>query len=731
MTARRYLATATAVLAALCASGALASDESAPGSVLDQVVVTATRIETTLIEVPASVAVRDLAELRADGFTFGTDEYRGVPGVFFRRGEGDGDEFPFVSFRGSLGTEGSLSMIDGVPLVGLYEETQLNEVPYDAIERIEIVKGPVSALYGRGALYGATNYITRSAREARSSATLTLGGDDYVRGDVALSRALAGGGGILGSASYEDYGGWREQGGRRILNLFGKLEADLGERTSLTSYATYTDRDSELPNGIPLDADGELIPFAGGREGFLGFEEPRTQSDSLMLGARLQHAVQGGPVLALTAHGREIERTSRLNFFDPFGVDLSRGVIGMNGFLGDTRQRVAYLEGTARWDLDRVNVIAGVTGERSRITEVVRWTGQNGFTPECGFTFFLVEIDAIGGNVLNDDHPCFVRDALQTDARFENRFWGAFAQAEIDLAERWRATLGGRWDSFRREAEYAPIAGVTLGGAADGRADAFSPKAALSYLPDWGQLYFAYGRGFNSNFGATFEWDPVQYARPETRPTTIDSYELGAKGRAFGDALQFEAAVYYTRQKNRRQIIPNPAAETDFTAPFSLVTFGDLYEGRGAELSLRAQPREGTDLTITYSFIDPEWGDYVIQTFGGPVDLSGSTPTGVPQHTFYVALTQRVSDWLVARAAVEAYDDYYYTQDNAFKDGGHTLLTLGATIQPATWRGLRLDLTVMNALDEEYYSFFGTRNRPTYAMPGPPRQVRAILTASF
>jgi outer membrane receptor protein involved in Fe transport len=696
-----------------------------------EIVVTATRSEQSKEQVPASIAVQDVEELRRNGFTFGTDEYRGVTGVFFRRGEGDGDEFPFLSFRGSTGTEGTLSLIDGVPLVGLYEETQLNEIPYDAIERIEIVKGPVSALYGRGALYGATNYITKSPRADTPGVALTGGSDGFWRGEATLSRKLGERGGILLSGSYEDYDGWRENGGRKIWNIFGKADFDLGDRTTLTAFANYNDRKSELPNGIPLDASGELLPFSGVRTGFIGFGRPLNDARNVMGGLKLEHRASDALTFTLSAQARHIKRDVFLNFSDPFGVDLSRGVVAYNGFRGATTQKVGFLEGTVNWQSGSHNIIAGINGERSKITEDTRWTGQNGFTPECGFTFFLIEVDVRTGAVLNRNNPCFVVDAPVALDRFTNDFWGAFIQDEISLSDRWVLTVGGRYDSFKRKATYFPIVGVTPGGVQTGKADAFSPKATLSYRPDWGQIYFAYGRGFNSNFGATFEWNPVQFARPETRPTTIDSYELGVKGRALDDALRFEAAVYYTRQKNRRQTIPNPAAETDFTAPFNLVTFGDLYDSKGAEVSLDIRPAAGTAFKINYSYIDPEWKDYVIQTFGGPVDLTGTTPVGVPKHIVYLQADQRITKWLSARAIFEFYDDYYYTQNNAFRDGGNELLTLGARIQPEAWRGVSLDLTLLNALNEKYYSYFGNLTAPNYAVPGPPRQFRATLKAAF
>lgn len=139
-------------LSLLAIPGAAAAQDATTDPSSETIVVTATRSEQALVNVPADVTVKDVETLRRDGFTYGTEEFRGVPGVSFRRGEGDGDEFPFVSIRGSTGTEGYLTLIDGIPFIGNDEEGILNIVPYPALERVEIVKGPVSALYGRGAL---------------------------------------------------------------------------------------------------------------------------------------------------------------------------------------------------------------------------------------------------------------------------------------------------------------------------------------------------------------------------------------------------------------------------------------------------------------------------------------------------------------------------------------------------------------------------------------------------
>lgn len=724
---------------ALCAGGwasasaqlaAVSAGEDADIGETDTIVVTATRTERSLLEVPASIAVQDVGELRRNGFTFGTDEFRGVTGVFFRRGEGGADEFPFVSFRGSTGTEGAISLIDGIPFIGLFEELQLNEIPYDAIEQVEIVKGPVSALYGRGALYGATNYITRNPDENATTARLAGGSDGFFRADASVERTLGDNGGLYLAGTYENYEGWREQAQREIFNIFAKARFDLTPQTTLTLYGNYNDRETELPNGRVLGADGEVLPFVGGDEGFIGFGDPNNDIQNALVAVALDHRVSDDLAFAFKGSYRNIQRESFLNFFDPFGRNLDAGVAGYNGIRSDASQEVYYAEATARWRTGRHDIIAGATVEQANNEVLDLWTGQNGFTFECGFTFYLIEADIFSGDILNRNNPCFVVDDPLSDSEFDNTFWGVFVQDEITLAERLRLTLGLRYDDFSRNATFLPINGFG-GGDQSGSADAFSPKATLSYLTDWGQVYVAYGRGFNSNFGATFEWDPVQYARPEQRPTTIDSVEVGVKGGFLDNRLSIEAIVFYSEQKNRRQIVNNPDAENDFTQPFNLVTFGDLYQSKGVEFSLIARPTDTTTLRLNYTFLDPEWDEFIVDSFAGPIDFSGNIPVGVPDHVLYLQADQDVTDWLSLRGILEYYSDYFYTVDNAFSDGGYTLVTFAARLEPDFLQGFTLDLTLNNAFDEEYYSFFGGRTDPTYAMPGPPRQFRAAITGKF
>jgi outer membrane cobalamin receptor len=244
-------------------------------------------------------------------------------------------------------------------------------------------------------------------------------------------------------------------------------------------------------------------------------------------------------------------------------------------------------------------------------------------------------------------------------------------------------------------------------------------------------VYASYGRGFNSNFGATFENDPLQYARPNLVPTTLDSYEIGLKGQTANGVFRYELAAFYSEQANRRIFTPNPDVAGNPAAPRTLITFGDKLSVRGVEVALVLRPAKGTQVQINYSHVDGNWDRFTLSTFGGPVDLSGRAPVGVPRNTLFVSADQAITPWMSARAQLEVYDDYPVTLDNRVVAGGYEQVTLNLRIAPPMWKGVTVDLAMLNALGTEYNFLFGGRTDPTYATPGPPQQFRATIAKAF
>ena len=724
---------AVASLASTCAVGQPSGSEAAG---LEEIVVTASRGEKPLMEVPASVTVQNVEALREKGFNYGTDEFRGVPGVFFRRGEGDGEEFPFITIRGVTGNHGNdtfLALVDGIPFVGPDEEVLLYEVPYTVVDTIEIVRGPVSALYGRGAIAGAVNYLTRPVADDRSALELSAGSDNFLRASGRWEHRFDNGGGVLISATREDFGGWRENSERDLTSLFAKLNVPVGDRGELTGWLTSYDREADVPSVIPTLGDGTIVDVQGGDEAFLGYRPTQNNSEGLILAGRYGHQLSSDLELAVTAQARTFDSDVRLNFYDFFEFDPENSIMGVNGFASKNQADVAFVESAMNWKAGRHTIVAGISGERATLDESDRWSGEIDpfFTGECGFRFYAILIDYSTGEVVNDDpgNACFVRDQLRTVADTTNTFFGAFVQDEIQLTDRLTASVGLRYDSFERDVDFSVVGTQPVDQRASGDADAISPKASLSYNYGDGIVYSSYGRGFNSNFGPVFQWEPDRYARDE-EPTTIDSLEFGWKGRSDSGKLEWETALFWLEQEDRRIFVSNP----DPSGPPTLATTGQEYSSRGFEGSLRFRPTGKTHATATYTYLDSEWDELIIEgSFGAPdEDFSGVTPQGVPEHMFYIGVSHTFNDYIRAGLDYEWYDDYFVDLSNSVTNGGYDLLGAHASFTFSSLNRLSVDVSVTNLLDEEYYFYFaGSRSMATNVTPGVPRLARATLRWEF
>ena len=149
---------------------------------------------------------------------------------------------------------------------------------------------------------------------------------------------------------------------------------------------------------------------------------------------------------------------------------------------------------------------------------------------------------------------------------------------------------------------------------------------------------------------------------------------------------------------------------------------------------MRFRPTENTSAIVNYTYLDPEWDELIIAgSFGAPdQDFSGVTPQGVPENMFYVEVQHRFSDWLTGRMTYEWYDDYFVDLSNSVSAGGYDLLGLSATVLIPGNDAVSIDVSVTNALDEDYFFYFaGSRTMVTNVSPGVPRLARATLRWRF
>ncbi len=188
-------ASATAFAAALGAAFPAIAEEAAPQRLPD-VVVTATSTQRTTTDAPASVTVIDREELVRRPVQDLTDVLRDVPGVTLN---GAGLTRRGVSIRG-MPSEHTLFLLDGRRVNAAANAVQhadfdLGWMPAEAIERVEVVRGPMSSLYGSEALGGVVNVITRSASDEWRGSLTAMGGlrEDGRGGETYQVGAYVGG----------------------------------------------------------------------------------------------------------------------------------------------------------------------------------------------------------------------------------------------------------------------------------------------------------------------------------------------------------------------------------------------------------------------------------------------------------------------------------------------------------------------------------------------------------
>lgn len=171
-----------AVLVSMLPGGLAFAEEAIPLYTLDAVVVTATRTENDVKNVPASTQIITSSDIKKSGATNVRDAITDFANITMtKKVRGGGHE---IIVRG-MSTDKSLIMVNGHRVAneadgsGLGNANALDRINVDNIEKIEIVKGPSSALYGSEAMGGVINIITKGSKEAEVRTGLVNSSEDF------------------------------------------------------------------------------------------------------------------------------------------------------------------------------------------------------------------------------------------------------------------------------------------------------------------------------------------------------------------------------------------------------------------------------------------------------------------------------------------------------------------------------------------------------------------------
>lgn len=236
---------------------------------LDVKVVSASKYSQSQSEAPSSISVLTAQDFRTYGWRTLADALRSVRGIYIPTDR----VYSYAGVRGfqSVGDYNSkvLLLIDGYRTNdNIYDQAEIGQefaLDADLIERVEIVRGPSSSVYGGNALFAVINVITRSADSiGPAEAAGAIGSYGMREGRVSVGKSFAGETKLLLSASKLTsdgptlaFPGEASTGGRPVSDtdwednykLFGKLE-----NGGLRMTFAHSDRNKGVPGGIILDA---------------------------------------------------------------------------------------------------------------------------------------------------------------------------------------------------------------------------------------------------------------------------------------------------------------------------------------------------------------------------------------------------------------------------------------------------------------------------------------------
>ncbi|MBK6307487.1 MAG: TonB-dependent receptor [Gemmatimonadetes bacterium] len=598
----RLLAVAL-VLAPAVSSPALAQERKADSTrTLRTVTVTATRAPTDVRQVPAPVTVYDSASIREKSPNSAADLLREAPGVDV---VGTGPNQGRPSIRGQRGQR-ILLLQDGLRLNNNRRQQDFGELPalvdVDQIERVEVVRGPSSVLYGSDAIGGVINLITRTPRAdgtTRVRGNLGYrysGAGEQQRGDGSLTVtrgafAFTGSGSLRNAGNYEVPGG---SFGDLTLPDGIKLD-DSGVRDrSLNLYASWR---GQGRSNAWIRHDRYVARDAG-----FGFVEPRILGDT-------------STRIKLTYPWQAVQKTSA-------GINLSS--LGLP--FADRVDLSLYTQGNKR-DFDSfvdVYVPTGpgrtaVINSRSYNTTDV---GSSGLRLEAAKVLsrvvFTYGLDAVRDDAVANDsaysrttgfgpNPIISSSTRPSLPDADMRNVGLFLQGDWRLHERFSVITGVRYHDVHAETrQTAGLPDSVAGLKANNRTTVYAVNG-IYRLTDHVSAVATYGRGFRAPnlieryfSGPSTDGTAIQVANPGLDAETSTNVDVGLRV----SVARVEAEWFYFRNNLKDGILTRPTGRTiGRLAEFQNINVERLRTS-GHEATLRVDLGRGFDLNTNYTKLE-------------------------------------------------------------------------------------------------------------------------------
>lgn len=656
---------------------------------LKEVVVTATRTKRKVEDIPAQVDVINSKKIEDFPVSNIDDILRTSANVYVNRSWGIFSKNSSVTMRGLTSSARTLVLIDGVPknkiAGGLVNWHNINP---DNIERIEIIKGPASALYGNNAMGGVINIITKKP-EKRIEGSL---------------KSFYGTYNTLGSS----------------LNISGKeINNDKGFYWDLNAY--YRQGDGyifEPPEFIDeTDAETYLKEYGGGTK--LGYMFNKSNSIEIIYdyfdekrGAGRQVFVNDGSYESYITNQVKSKYTGKI------------GKADIKAILYFTEENF-YGQKESLNDYNEYKLLDSYTDK----TDKGFWTTYSNKLLKKNYITIGVEIKMgdVDGEEIYRTSPDIINFRSKMD------ILGFFIQDEINfLNNRFKLIAGLRndivrfYDGYQSVTEPTKVTGFSKSFSENFKNNhwnAISPKIALQYsINRKSKIYASVGTGFKppklkdlSQTGKIRKG--FRLANPDLRPETLTNYELGYSHN-FSEKIKINTAVYYSLGKDFQYMIGTgdsidtggsslkPVLQSDNVARIGVA---------GGELSLSYFVSKNISFNANYSYNYSKVIEYESSEINPDKDLTGRYMVEVSPHLFYAGINYK-NKYFAANFNCNYVDEQWYDDENTILTDDYFVanLKLSKTIK----KHYKIYLDFQNIFDNEFVDRKGKLSPGRYIIGG-------------
>ncbi|WP_460273332.1 TonB-dependent siderophore receptor [Celeribacter sp. ULVN23_4] len=569
------------------------------------------------------------------------------------------------------------------------------------MERVELLRGPNSVLYGSGSLAGLVNLVQKRAQtdgdSTETGAYIDSNGSYYVFGDAnrvvndEFSYHITGktGNRVLAIDEYDNPGAY--------LGVATKWQPS--GMTTVEFLMSYQNDNPSSPSGVPNGLIG-LYPDEDLRDFYFGNEALEDGDRKVLnLGMQITHDL---------GNGWSILNNTGVTKFDWSYSNLSVGSV-----TGTEVGRTLLEQDEDVWSIATDLRLEGevYTGD---ITHALTFGMDARRFHEDATSVFYYGQDSIDYADPDYGDATAVKDGTTwtADKSVTVEQLGIYASDEVDYGN-WRASLALRHDWNSAKGQSETLYDIPGDGSSPGYTDltrddsATTGQASIGYVWDNGlSAYLSYGTSFQSFAEPGDDGEPLD-------PTTGEQWEVGVKYLPAMLDAYFTAALYQLDEKNRPVYVLNDA---------NVTVYDQVGKSRirGLELEGRGYLGNGWSVTGGYSYTDSE-------IIGG--DNDGNELGLTPKHTFKLWAAKEVLDGplsgLTLGAGARYIGDRYAFNANTYDLDAVTLFD--AALSYDFSNGTELQLNVTNLTDEVYISSVGYFS--TYY--GDSRTFAATLTKEW